>query len=231
MRILGLIPARGGSKGIPGKNIKLLDGKPLLRYTTEAALGVKGLTDVILSTDDLQIAEAGRKAGVLVPFMRPSELAEDSSSTISVIVHALEALKLLGKDYDAVCVLQVTTPFRQPGFIDQAIHQFEDQQTDSLISVLKVPHEFNPHWTFERTPENTLRIATGEKKIITRRQELPDAYYRDGSLYLTRCDVILSQNSIYGQSIGYIEGNAAYHVNLDTMEDWEKAESILKRMN
>jgi CMP-N,N'-diacetyllegionaminic acid synthase len=230
MRVLGLIPARGGSKGIPGKNIKLLGGKPLLHYTAEAALEATNLTDVILSTDDEQIAEEGRKAGIEVPFMRPASLSDDQSPTLPVIVHALQELKQLGKEYDVVCLLQLTTPFRQKGFIDRAIRQLIAQATDSLVSVLKVPHEFNPHWTFERTPEGTLRIATGERMIITRRQELPDAYYRDGSIYLTRCAVIIEQNSLYGESIGYIESNIIHHVNLDTQEDWAKAESILKKI-
>src|SRR5829696_7006130 len=103
MRVLGLIPARGGSKGVPRKNIKLLCGKPLLAYTAESARASKLLTRVILSTEDDEIAEVGRKLGIDVPFMRPAELAEDTTPTLPVVLHAVEALESDGEYYDAVC--------------------------------------------------------------------------------------------------------------------------------
>src|SRR6185437_13209048 len=110
MRILGIIPARGGSKGVPRKNIKLLAGKPLLAYTAEAALKVPSLSSVILSTDDPEIAETGKQLGLSVPFLRPSELAGDTTPTLPVVQHALNFLKTSGEEYDAVCLLQATNP-------------------------------------------------------------------------------------------------------------------------
>jgi N-acylneuraminate cytidylyltransferase len=229
MNVLGLIPARGGSKGIPGKNTKLLGGKPLLQYTAVAALASSRLTDVVLTTDDESIAHLGRLYGVQVPFIRPAALANDTAPTLPVIVHALQALAQLGRHYDAVCLLQPTTPFRPAGFIDIAIQTFASTSADSLVSVRPVPDEYNPHWTFEVTPENLLRVATGDKTIISRRQDLPKTYHRDGSIYLSLTDTILNKNSIYGDSIAYLENTNEAYINIDTPHDWQRAENLLQQ--
>jgi len=223
MKILGLIPARGGSKGIPYKNRKELLGKPLLHYTIEAALGSKFLDSVVFTSEDPTLIELAKNAGAEVPFVRPAHLATDIASSIAVVEHALEALAAMGRNYDAVCLLQVTNPFRTSQFIDKTISKFIKAETDSLVSVLRVPHEFNPHWVYEVSENNTLKLATGEDEIIKRRQDLPEAFYRDGSIYITKSDVIKSQHSLYGKEIAYIESDPERHVNIDTMQDWEKA--------
>ncbi|MBW2937709.1 acylneuraminate cytidylyltransferase family protein [Aureisphaera sp. CAU 1614] len=228
MKILGLIPARGGSKGIPNKNRKQLGGKPLLEYTIEAALASKKLSRVIFSSEDEQLIKLAKKSGVDVPFVRPETLASDTAGSLEVVQHALHFFLKQGVHFDAVCLLQVTTPFRDKGFIDKAIQRFIASGTDSLISVQEVPHEYNPHWVFKVSNNGTLKIATGESQIITRRQELPEAFIRDGSIYLTRAKTLLEQNSLYGNSISYIESNPSYQINIDTIHDWEKAEKILK---
>jgi len=227
MKILGLIPARGGSKGVPKKNIKLLAGKPLLQYTSEIGLQSKCLSKVILSTDTDEIIEVGKKLKLEVPFRRPSNLAADASPTLPVIIHALDYYAAIGEEFDAVCLLQVTTPFRTTEFLDEAIETFIEQQTDSLVSVQEVPHEYNPHWTFEVNSLGNLHISTGEEKIISRRQELPKAYHRDGSIYITKTSVLREQQSLFGKSIAYIESPKEFYVNIDTMADWEKAEEIV----
>jgi len=229
MRVLALIPARGGSKGIPGKNIKLLGGNSLLFYTAKAALTAKRLTRVSISTDDEQIANEATKVGIEVPFMRPASLAADNTPTLPVIQHALNFYLQRGEPYDAVCLLQVTNPFRLPGFIDYAIERFMEKKCDSLISVLPVPEEYNPHWTFEKMEGGFLKIATGEEKIISRRQDLPRAFFRDGSVYITRTQVLLEQQSLYGSTIGYIVNDRAWHVNIDTPEDWTKAAHMVDK--
>ena len=231
MRILGLIPARGGSKGVPGKNIKLLGGKPLIQYTSEIALQSKFLTKVILSSDDDAIINVAKELGVEVPFKRPAVLAKDSSPTLPVIMHALDYYKSIGVTFDAVCLLQVTSPFRTVIFLDEALQKFINKNTDSLFSVQEVPHEYNPHWTFEVNVKGNLQIATGEDNIISRRQELPIAYHRDGSIYITKTNVIESQNSLYGKSTSYIKSPKEFYVNIDTQEDWQKAELIFKNNN
>ena len=228
MRVLGLIPARGGSKGVPGKNIKQMGGNPLIAYTIESAQKSNLLTDIVLSTDDEGIAQVGKEYGVQVPYIRPESLASDTAKSIDVVQHALQFYKDLGQSYDAVCLLQPTTPFRESGSIDSAINTYIEQTLDSLISVLPVPHEYNPHWVFV-DKEGTLSISTGDEEIISRRQDLPTAYHRDGSIYLTSTEVIL-QGSFYGKKMGYVVSNGSTHINIDTQEDWQKAEEFLKNI-
>lgn len=228
MRILGIIPARGGSKGVPGKNIKLLNGKPLLQYTSEIALESQYLAAVILSSDDNQIIKVAKSLGIQVPFLRPEELAQDTTPTIDVIIHALRWYENQAIFFDAVCLLQVTSPFRTVAFLDKAIEKFITSGCDSLVSVQKVPHEYNPHWTFEVNTKGNLKVATGEEKIISRRQDLPDAYHRDGSIYIMKTEVLLQQHSLYGKNTSFIESPPEFYVNIDTVADWEKAEQIIK---
>lgn len=228
MKILVIIPARGGSKGVPGKNIKLLNGKPLLEYTTEIALQSQYFTEVMVSTEDEQISEVAKNLGIKVPFIRPAQLAQDTTPTIDVIIHTLNWYETQNIFFDAVCLLQVTSPFRTLDFLNQAIQKFISSDCDSLVSVQKVPHEYNPHWVFEVNEKGNLKIATGEKEIIPRRQDLPPAYHRDGSIYITKTEVILNENSLYGKSTAYIESDADFYVNIDTMGDWEKAEEMIK---
>lgn len=229
MKILAIMPARGGSKGVPGKNIKLLHGKPLLAYTSEIALQSKQLTEVMVSTEDSQIMEVAINLGIKVPFIRPMALAQDNTPTIDVIVQALQWYESQNILFDAVCLLQVTSPFRTLEFLDKAIEKFIMSECDSLVSVQRVPHEYNPHWTFEVNAEGNLKIATGESHIIPRRQELPTAFHRDGSIYITKTEVLLKEHSLYGKNTAFIESEPDFYVNIDTMEDWEKAEEMIQK--
>ena len=227
MKILGLIPARGGSKGIPGKNIKKLHGSPLLQYTFEAAKASRLLSRVILSSDDSEIKKVAEELGLEVPFTRPKEFSQDDSGSLKVVKHALEFFAAKNENFDAVCLLQPTTPFRRHGLIDEAIEEFVSGKFDSVLSVREVPLEYNPHWTFEEK-KGRLKIATGEDKILSRRQDLPKAYHRDGAIYLTRTEVIIKQNSLYGKKIGFIDTTGDPYVNIDTLEDWEEAERLVE---
>lgn len=229
MKILGLIPARGGSKGIPGKNIKLLGGKPLLQYSYEAARKAKLLNKVILSSDEENIIQIAKQFDLEVPFKRPANLAEDSSSSLEVVQHALNYYLKQGINFYAVCLLQPTTPFRKAGFIDECILKFKVGNFDSLVSVREVPKEYNPHWVFEEN-QGALKIATGEKEIISRRQDLPKAYHRDGAIYLTKTEVLLNENSLFGKKIGFVDTTHSPYVNIDVPEDWRKAEEILAKL-
>lgn len=231
MKILAIIPARGGSKGVPRKNIKLLNGKPLLQYTSDVALKSSLIDTLVLSTDDDEIGQVGKQLGIEVPFKRPANLAADKSPTLPVILHALDYYKSMGQQFDAVCLLQVTSPFRTVEFLNKAITTFIAQNTDSLVSVQEVPHEYNPHWTFEINKNGNLKIATGEKEIISRRQDLPKTYHRDGSIYITKTAVLEKQQSLYGNSIAYIVSPKEFYVNIDTLQDWEKAEQMVKKNN
>lgn len=230
MKILGLIPARGGSKGVPGKNIKLLAGKPLIAYTVEQAHSSALIDRLILSTDDEAIANVARNIGLEVPFMRPDELADDSASSLAVVQHALSFVESQGDFYDAVCLLQVTSPYRPDGAIDEAIELFEKYKPDTLVSVRKVPDEFNPHWTFKIGEKNRLNIATGDAKIIPRRQELPPAYHRDGAIYIMSVDTIRNKGSLLGEDIVAFPIDSPLLINIDTMSDWYEAKNYYESL-
>lgn len=222
MKILAIIPARGGSKGVPGKNSKMLGDKPLIAYSIQQAISSNVFTKIIVSTDSEQIKEIALNFGAEVPFIRPQELASDTASSISVVQHAVAFLEQQKEYYDAICLVQPTSPFREKGFINKAIEKFKNSKCDALVSVLEVPHEHNPHWVFEVDAADNLKIATGEKQIIQRRQDLPKAYFRDGSVYITKTAWI-KKGSFYGATLNYLESNPEFYVNIDTMKDWEKA--------
>jgi CMP-N,N'-diacetyllegionaminic acid synthase len=230
LKILGLIPARGGSKGVPRKNIKLLAGKPLLAYTAEPALKVKSFSKVLLSTDDEEIAEVGRQLGLDVPFLRPAELAQDNTPTLPVVQHALQFMKGMGEEFDAVCILQATNPLRNVEDMEKAIEKFEIQGYDSLFSMLEVPSEHNPYWAFLENEEGLLHLATGGTNPIPRRQSLPKAYHREGSIYLCKTAVVLERNSLFGDKVGGYLMKMECPINIDTMEDWAIAEEYFKNL-
>ena len=225
MRVLGLVPARGGSKGIPRKNIRTLAGRPLLEYTASAALAARTLSKVVLSTDDDAIAEAGLAAGLAVPFRRPAELAEDATPTLPVVQHALRWLARHGEEFDAVCLLQPTSPFRRSATIDACVELLDASGADSVISVSPVPADHNPHWVYFRSPEGWMRLATGEAAPMPRRQDLPPAYCRDGAVYVTRTAIALA-GSLYGERVSGFLTREEDTVNLDEMGDWRRAEAI-----
>ena len=229
MKILAIIPARGGSKGVPRKNVRLLGNKPLIEYSIDAAIESNVFEKIVVSTDDEEIAIAAEIAGCKPPFIRPTELAQDDSTSISVVLHAINFFEQQNIFFDAVCLLQPTSPFRQKGFINEAMNVFKETNSDSLISVLPVPHEYNPHWVFEEL-NGTLKISTGDETIIPRRQELPKAYHRDGSLYITKTET-LKKESFFGKKISYIESNKEFYVNIDTFKDWEMAEKLLEKIS
>ncbi len=206
----------------------LLRGKPLLAYTAEAALAAKRLARVILSTDDEEIAAAGRQAGVDVPFVRPAKLAEDSTPTLPVILHALAFAESEDGPYDAVCLLQPTSPLRRSTDIDACVAMLLDGQVDTVLSVLPVPHTYNPHWVYFPQPDGTLRLATGEAAPIARRQELPPAMHRDGAIYVVRRDVICEQRSLYGSRVAGYQVPGGRALNIDTPDDLAAAEAALQ---
>ncbi len=226
-KVLGIIPARGGSKGIPRKNIKSLLGKPLLQYTSEVALASTRLSKTILSTDNDEIAALGEKLGLSVPFLRPTELAQDHTPTLPVLQHAIKFLEARSEFYDAICLLQPTNPLRTTFIIDECIDLFYSKDAEGVFTTLPVPHEYNPHWVYFEEKNGFLKLSTNESDPIARRQELPSAYHREGSVYVTRRDVIMEQNSLYGKKVVGYEMDPAYSVNLDTKQDWERAERLI----
>ncbi len=227
MRVLGLIPARGGSKGVPRKNIRPLCGRPLLAYTAEAALASRRLSRVILSAEDDEIAEVARSCGVEVPFLRPAELARDETPMLPVAQHAVRFLEERGDYFDALCLLQPTNPLRSADDIDACIEMLDNSDADAVVTTLPVPAEYNPHWVYFRDAQGALHLSTGEAEPIPRRQELPPAFHREGSVYVTRRETLIERNSFYGARLLGYEMNAERCVNIDTLEDWERAERLI----
>lgn len=228
MRVLGLIPARGGSKGVARKNARNLCGKPLVQWTIDAALAARTLGSVVVSTEDQEIARIASSCGARVPFMRPAELARDDSPTLPVVIHALETLRGAGESFDAICLLQPTSPFRKTSDIDQCVELLSSSGADSVVSVRQVPLEYNPYWVFFRLPEGTLQLSMGGTNPIPRRQLLPPAFHRDGTIYVTRSDVIERDNNLYGKKMLGYEMTRVNDVNIDTQADWDLAERIME---
>lgn len=228
MRVLGIIPARAGSKGIPSKNLRPLAGKPLLQYAAEAALAARALSDVILSTEDNKIAAFGRSCGLSVPFIRPQELAADDTPMLPVVVHALDQLQAKGSQYDAVCLLQPTSPIRSAQDIDSCIALFIESDADCVFSVLPVPERYNPNWAYFLDRNGYLYRATGSDDPVGRRQDLPQAFHREGSIYVSRISVITEQQSLYGEKVLPYPMDPLNSVNLDTEADWEHAEKLIR---
>jgi CMP-N-acetylneuraminic acid synthetase len=226
VRVLGLVPARGQSKGVARKNARPLGGRPLLAYTADAALAAARLSRVVLSTEDRELAQLGRACGLDVPFLRPAALAADDTPMVAVVRHALETLAAAGDRFDAVCLLQPTVPFREDGEIDACIDRLAGSQADAVVTVAPVPAIHNPHWVFVADGEGFLRISTGDARPIGRRQDLPAAWHRDGSVYVTRREVVLEQASLLGRRTLGHEVRRERHVNIDGPEDWAAAEAI-----
>ena len=197
------------------------------RYTAESALAARRLSRVILSTEDPEIADVGRRCGLEVPFVRPRELSADTTPGFLVVKHALEWMEDHAESFDALCLLQPTNPLRRPEDIDGCFELLEASGADAVVSILAVPAEYNPHWVSFRDAEGHLRLSTGEDAPLPRRQELPPAFHREGSVYVTRRDVIMHDDSLYGSKlVGYLM-DPARSINIDTMSDWERAEALL----
>lgn len=229
MRVLGLVPARGGSKGVPRKNIRLLCGKPLLQYTAAAALAAKRLSRVILSTEDEEIAELGRRCGLEVPFLRPAELAADDSPMLPVVRHAVEWLEARGDRFDAICILQPTNPLRRPEDIDGAIELLEESGADSVISFVAVGDKHPARMKFITPAGRVIDPPFAEEVEGRRRQDLPRLYLREGSVYVTRTPIIMDQGSFKGSDCRAWIVPEERACNIDTPFDLFIAEQMLKQ--
>jgi CMP-N,N'-diacetyllegionaminic acid synthase len=226
MRVLGVITARGGSKGVPRKNLRPLCGKPLLAWTAETALAAPCLERVVLSTDDEEIAALGRALGLEVPFLRPAELATDEAPMLPVVQHAVRFLESEGSSFDAICLLQPTSPSRTPAAIQGCVDLMIRRGVDSVFTTVPIPVHHHPLWAYVETPEGLLRLACGSTEPVRRRQDLPAAFRRDGSIYLVRTRVLMADSSLYGASTAGFPIDDRYAVTIDSPEDWNHAELV-----
>lgn len=225
-KILGLIPARGGSKGIPSKNIIEIYGKPLIQYSIECAKGSKYLDRTIISTDDMKIKDVAVKCGGDVPFMRPPELALDTSKTIDAVVHAINWLKEHGEEYDYLVLLQNTVPLRKPWHIDEAIEKLFASNEKSLVSVTEVDE--NPVLMRTINEDGTVHNLLNVNSTM-RRQDFPKFYRVDGAIYIQKLDKDFGLNtSLNDGRLSYII-EERYSVDIDTYLDIRKIEYYLEQ--
>lgn len=232
MRVLGVVTARGGSKGIPGKNLRLLAGKPLLAYTLEAAARSGALDRLILSTDDPAIADTGRSYGCETPFVRPADLARDETPHLPVMQHAVRWLaEHDGYRPDAVLILQPTSPLRRPEDIRASIRLLETSGGDSVVSVSEVPAHVHPMRTLRLDDQDAaVLFVTGEpvRRRINRRQDLPPAWAMNGAIYVFRTPVLFAgEPSLYGDRAVAYRMPSEFGISIDDLDDWAAAERAL----
>jgi CMP-N,N'-diacetyllegionaminic acid synthase len=230
--VLGLIPARGGSKGIPRKNIALLAGRPLLAFTCEAALASRVLNRVVLSTDNKEIADVGRQYGIEVPFIRPTSLAQDETPSIDVVQHAVEHLRDREQWIpDVVVLLQPTSPLRKARHIDEAVDWMRETKADTVVSVIEVPHRFNPHSVMQLKDGELVDFLPAPPDFDRfRRQALPVLYARNGPAVLaSRVEVILNAKSLYGARVVPYLMTEEESVDIDSELDLWVAEQLIAR--
>jgi CMP-N-acetylneuraminic acid synthetase len=228
MRVIGIVPARGGSKGIPRKNLVPICGKPLLAYTAQSALAARNLSRVVLSTEDEEIARVGQQYGLEVPFLRPLDLAQDGTATIPVLQDVIRKLEAQGDHFDAVLTLQPTNPLRQPSDIDGSINRLSESAADSVISFVDCGERHPARMKFLDAERRVIDPPFAEQFEGQRRQELPKLYLRDGSIYLTRRDILMEENSLKGKDCRawIIPEDRAW--NIDTLFDLFIVEELLK---
>jgi CMP-N,N'-diacetyllegionaminic acid synthase len=225
--IIGLIPARGGSKSIPRKNLATLAGRPLLTHTAAAALAARRLDRVLLSTDDEEIAAAGRTLGIEVPFLRPPELAGDTAGMLPVMRHALDFLDAQGTAAAALVLLQPTSPLRRAEHIDAAVELFLSQGAETVVSVVEVPHQFNPV-SVMTMDGGTLRPFLPGPAIL-RRQDKPRVVARNGPAILIVGREALRRGTLYGDpTLGYLM-SPRDSLDIDEPDDLWLAEQYLTR--
>jgi CMP-N-acetylneuraminic acid synthetase len=228
LRVLGLVPARSGSKGVPGKNLRSLAGHTLLEYTAKAARESGVLDRIVLSTDSPEIAEAGRRAGLEVPFIRPAALAADDTPMVPVIQHALTEVSRHGWSPEVVVLLQPTSPLRRPDHIRDAIRMLRDTSADSVVTVVEVPRHLSPDYVM-RIEEGRLRPFLPDGARVTRRQDARAAYARDGTVYAFRRSTLERTGGIYGENCRPLLIDACDSLSIDSPADWDEAERLLSR--
>jgi CMP-N,N'-diacetyllegionaminic acid synthase len=225
LRVLGLIPARGGSKAIVRKNVRPLAGKSMVERAYECARDSGVLDRIILSTDDPEIAGIARSCGLEVPFMRPPALAGDATPMMDVVIHALETLGMEGYRPDAVMLLQPTSPLRKPAHLVEAVCLLNDHE--SVCSVVPLPKDLCPHYVMKIDVDGYLDYFLPDGACYTRRQDVPQAYRREGTAFLTRAEVLLEQRSFYGRRCLPMIVPKEDSLNVDSEEEWEEAERRL----
>ena len=228
--ILAVIPARGGSKRLPKKNIRFLHNKPLIAWTIEAAGGSHYVDDIIISTDDDEIIDIARALDIQIPFKRPEELATDDATSIDVVLHTLDFLATKNQHYDYIILLQPTSPMRNSEDIDEGIRYFFDRKADSVIGVCEAEH--NPIWSNTLPKNNSMDNFLPSRYNNMRSQELPIYYRINGAFYMTNTAVLKQYHSFFVPSNIYAFVMSQEHsVDIDTELDFIIASSLIHQRN
>ncbi len=231
MNILGVVIARGGSKGLPRKNLLKLGNKSLVEIAIDSALNSKLLTRVLVSTDDAEIFDIAKKTKAHIPFLRPKKLSGDKSSVYEVLKHSTKWLKKNENwDADIIVLLQSTTPFRRPEHIDSAIRLIIKNKVSSVMTVVKP--DYPPHWMLKKDKRDKLKKLIDSKKIFQRRQDTPIVFQPAGSVYaitkklLSKKKVVLPQEDTLGLEISKEES-----INIDTLMQYELSKIFWNKRN
>ncbi len=227
MHILGIITARGGSKRIPNKNIKLLNKKPLITYTFNAAEKSKLLSKTILSTDSLKIIDIAKKfKNIEIPFIRPKYLSKDNTPSFPVIKHAVLKYEKLFTKPDIIVLLQPTSPFRTDKHIDSAIRKFQKYKTDSLVSINQTSYSPELDY-FLNYKKNNLKIV--ERDNIKKTKHYNKIYVRNGAIYIFTYNCLIHQESLYGKKMTGLLMNKNESIDINNFDDWKKAANIANK--
>lgn len=224
--VLAIVPARAGSKGIPGKNVRLLAGRPLLAYAADAIRDACIVDRAVLSTDSEEILATGRELGLETPFLRPGELARDDTPMQPVAEHAVAALEAEGWSPEIVLVVQPTAPLRRGEHLRKAVELLRETGATSVVSVVPIPPHFSPEYAM-RLDDGRLVPFLAHGAEIRRRQDAAPAYSRDGTVYAVRRDVLVELHDLYGDDCRPLVLSPDESINLDTPADWEEAERRL----
>ena len=232
--VIAIIPARSGSKGLPGKNIKPLCGKPLIVWSIEAGLGSKYIDEVMVTTDNEEIAIIAREFGASVPFIRPAELASDTATSMDVIKHVLNLYEnKLHKKFDYTVLLEPTSPLRVKEDIDNAIDKLlENPQAEAIVGICKTESQ-NPAFLVKKNINNFLFGYENSDMKILRRQDIADVYFFEGSVYVSDTAFLLTKNTFYHENtLGY-EFPKWKSIEIDDLDDFIMVEALMinKRLN
>ena len=227
MKILALIVARGGSKRVPGKNVRSLGGSPLIVWSINVAKDVLEICDILVSTDDSEIADVARKAEAVVPWLRPAELATDTASSVDVCLHALKWYEEKNGKVDGLMLLQPTSPFRSRDTVLRGIETFRFHQCRTVVGVSTA--ESHPLWCFKIEGETMRPFIEGEG-LYMRSQDLPPVYVVNGAFHLITPDDLRKRQSFYGDNMVPLVIDAPEEcIDIDTEWDWRLAEAVLEK--
>lgn len=226
-RNLAIIPARSGSKGLADKNIKLVNGKPLLAYTIEAAMKSKLFNEIFVSTDSEKYAKIALEWGANVPFLRSDELATDTASSLDVVKDALKRYKEMGEEFDTVAILQPTSPLRSAEDIIAGYNKMIEKDANSIIAVCEVDH--SPLWSNTLPEDTSLTNFLKQEVINLNRQSLPTYYRINGALYLIKSDFLMMTDNIYSEKSYALVMPKERSVDIDNELDLKIAEIIIRK--